>query len=95
MKRIFAEASKANSCVQTKGSSHSLWGDGSLMSAALRRSPGAEPTLRNADYCRCLAMVFSALSDTICQPRAHDTQFGTVASKSNLAVAISSPQSRQ
>ena len=41
---------------------HPHWGDGSLMSAALRRRVLPEPPLVHRDYLTCLALVYSTLS---------------------------------
>lgn len=91
--RLFREADLAHGRVRRKGSAHPVWGDGSLMTAALRRHPRAEPGLDNADYCRCLAMTFEALAIRGRQPCAQETQVGAVGSRSSRALAISSPQS--
>ena len=57
---------------------HPLWGDGSLMAAALRRPVVPEPDLSDADYLRALLRVLEALDRA--QPRAQDRQVGTAGS---------------
>jgi hypothetical protein len=44
------------------GRSHPRHGDGSLMAAALAYGASPEPSLEDADYCRCLVLVLFALA---------------------------------
>lgn len=60
--RLLREADLAHGYLRRRRRAHPIWGDGSLMTAALRRRPLAEPALDNADYCRCLAMTYRALA---------------------------------
>lgn len=60
--RMLWEADRAQAWVATRSRAHPVWGDGTLMCAALRRRPVREPSLENADYCGCLALVFKALA---------------------------------
>lgn len=60
--RLIREAELAHRHFRRLGCAHPLWGDGSLMTAALRRCPLPEPALNRADYCDCLAMTFRALA---------------------------------
>lgn len=60
--RMFREADLAHAHFKRVRRTHPIWGDGSLMSAALRRHPLPEPALDDAEYCRCLAMTYSALA---------------------------------
>jgi len=89
--KILREACRANWHRRETGAFHPIWGDGSLMTAALRRSVVDEPLLDNADFRRCLIAVLEALD----QPRVQDKHIGTVGSRSSRAGAISSPQSVQ
>ncbi|WP_172295807.1 hypothetical protein [Pseudoruegeria sp. HB172150] len=41
---------------------HPVWGDGSLMAAALSEGPPPEPSLEDADYCLCLAQVLQEVA---------------------------------
>jgi hypothetical protein len=59
--QLLQESVWANRHRKTCGRVHPVWGDGSLMSAALNRRPVAEPSLSDADYCDCMARVFEAL----------------------------------
>ena len=59
--QLLQESVWANRHRKAHGRVHPVWGDGSLMSAALNRRPVAEPPLSDADYCDCLARVFEAL----------------------------------
>lgn len=60
--RLLREADLAHEYFKRKRRTHPIWGDGSLMTAALRRRPASEPSLDRADYCRCLAMIYNALA---------------------------------
>ena len=60
--RLFREAERAHSRIRQGQRPYPNWGDGSLMTAALRRRPVPEPSLADADYCRCLSMVYAALA---------------------------------
>ena len=71
-------------------SGHPVWGDGSLMTAALRRRPCVAPALADRGFCECLALVYWVLSD---QPVAQETQVGMVGSSFRRPSGISSPQS--
>jgi hypothetical protein len=42
---------------------HPQWGNGSLMAAAMSQRLPPEPPLDDAEYCRCVASVFSVLAD--------------------------------
>lgn len=44
------------------GRSHPDHGDGSLMAAALAHGCAREPSLRDGDYCKCLALVLIRLA---------------------------------
>lgn len=59
--RMMREAVSADAHRARFRRAHPIWGDGSLMTAALRRHPLPEPGLDSADYCRCLAMTYQAL----------------------------------
>ncbi len=59
--RLLQEAGWADAYRRDSGRVHPMWGDGSLMTAALLRRPGREPGLSDTDYCGCLAMVLETL----------------------------------
>lgn len=61
---LMDEAAKAARHVEAIGRGHPRLGDGSLMAAALSGAVVKEPSLSDRDYCRCLAMVLEALSET-------------------------------
>jgi len=61
MQRLLQEATWADRYRAMAGRMHPLWGDGSLMAAALNRHPAPEPGLADSDYCGCLAQVLEAL----------------------------------
>ena len=59
--RMLAEAETADAYRRELGRLHPLWGNGSLMGAALRHKRAPEPFLDDPDYASCMAMVFDAL----------------------------------
>ena len=59
--RLMQRAGWADAFRKSSGRAHPLWGDGSLMTAALACAPPPEPMLDDVEYCSCLAMVFEAL----------------------------------
>lgn len=63
LRNLFDEAGKANAYRRQNGRPHPLWGDGSLMSAALRRHQSAEPSLDDRMYRDCLILVLQSLRD--------------------------------
>ncbi|MBM9595199.1 DUF7742 family protein [Roseitranquillus sediminis] len=62
MHRMLAETREAEQCRRETGHAHPVWGDGSLMAAALRRAVSAEPPLEDPSYCRVLAYVYLSLA---------------------------------
>lgn len=58
---MMAQADAADAYRQQHQKLHRIWGDGSLMSAALQRPHAAEPLLDDPDYAACMALVFDAL----------------------------------
>lgn len=62
-KRMIAEADIADRYRKRTGRAHALYGNGSLMAAALRRHPPAEPFLSDPGYLDCLATVILLLSE--------------------------------
>ena len=58
---LLFKTARANAFRLSTGRAHPMWGDGSLMTAALADNPPPEPNLDNRDYCSCLAQVFEAL----------------------------------
>lgn len=96
LSRMLAEATRARAYLRTAGRSHPVWGDGTLMAAALRRRTAWEPPLSDAEWCACLMMVLAAIRAwPTGQPRAQDTQVAMAGSRSSRAVAIASPHSTQ
>jgi hypothetical protein len=63
MRRMIAEADLADRYRKRIGRGHRLYGNGSLMAAALARDPPPEPYLSDAEYLDCLATVIAALAD--------------------------------
>ena len=59
--RLMQKAAWADAFRKQSGRVHPVWGDGSLMTAALAAAPPPEPQLNDPDYCGCLAMVFEGL----------------------------------
>lgn len=59
--RMLDEAGWADACRKRTGRAHPVWGDGSLMAAALRRGPPPEPLLNDTEYCTCLIRVLEAV----------------------------------
>ncbi len=59
--RLLDEAHWADLYRKRTGRAHPVWGDGSLMTAALRRAPPPEPTLSDGRYCSCLVQVLQAV----------------------------------
>lgn len=96
LRRMIAEAQAADRYCQLTRRMHPLWGDGSLMSAALRRRSVPEPFLDDPEYRACVIDVLTELpSRRKGQPRAQDKQVGMAGSRSSRARAISSPHSTQ
>lgn len=61
LRRLMQQAEDADFYRRQTGKVHPAFGDGSLMTAALAKSPPSEPALDDRDYCGCMAMVFEAL----------------------------------
>ena len=59
--RLLREAEIADDHRRRTGWNHPVWGNGSLMSAALRMARREEPSFEDADYVRCWMLVFDAL----------------------------------
>ena len=90
LQRMFREATAACKCGAV---GHAIWGDGSLMTAALRRRPKPAPALSDIEYCKCLSQIYLTLARRGCHPEAQDTQLGIVGSSLRRPSGISSPQS--
>ena len=58
---MLAEAETADAFRRETGRLHPLFGNGSLMGAALSRARAPEPFLDDPEYASCMAMVFDAL----------------------------------
>lgn len=63
IRRMIAEAEIADRYRKRLGRGHRLYGNGSLMAAAMRRQLLPEPFLGDPDYLDCLATVIRALSE--------------------------------
>ncbi len=59
--RLLAEAETADAYRLETGRPHPLWGNGSLMGAALTHARASEPALDDPDYAACMALIFEAL----------------------------------
>jgi len=59
--RILREAGAADRFRCATGRAHPLWGNGSLMSAAMAYPRAREPYLDDPEYAACMAMLFEAL----------------------------------
>ncbi len=92
LRRMLAEARAANAFRLAHGYSHPRWGDGSLMTAALRRGVPDEPPLSDPAYRQSLILVLAMAHD---HPFAQERHKGTLGSAASRAGAISSPQSVQ
>lgn len=66
-----AQARIADKCRRATGQNHPKYGDGSLFSAAQKLGSYCEPSLKGADYCECLAMVYRNLAQL--QERCHSS----------------------
>ncbi len=62
MDELLREARQAFAHGQVFGRNHPRLGDGSLMAVALRRPSVPDPGLGDADFCRCLCHVLSAIA---------------------------------
>lgn len=81
LRRIFAEARRAGQWRRAGLGPHPVYGDGSVMTAALRRPTLAEPDLTDPDYCACLIMVLNAARSCAGhQPFAQERQVGMAGS---------------
>lgn len=60
-RRMIHEAHCAHHYFRRFGRSHLFWGDGSLMSAAHKRTLSPEPGFSDTSYCRCVEMVLNEL----------------------------------
>lgn len=59
--RLLREAACADAHRLSTGRAHPVWGNGTLMSAALAHGPAPEPALDDQDYLSCLGSVIDAL----------------------------------
>lgn len=91
-RQLLHEADAADRLRKDTGRAHALWGNGTLMAAALRHDPPPEPGLDDPDYLDCLIRVLLAVRAR-CQPDAQAMQRVAVGSRSRRPSAIASPQS--
>ncbi|WP_099823876.1 hypothetical protein [Oceaniglobus indicus] len=61
LERMLREAGRAAHHRRRHRRAHPLWGDGSLMAAALRRRPGPEPSLADPVFSAALGLVLARL----------------------------------
>ncbi|HHB81401.1 MAG TPA: hypothetical protein ENK83_06625 [Aliiroseovarius sp.] len=59
--RILAEAETADAYRRETGRLHPLWGNGSLLGAALCHERAREPALDDPEYAACMVLVYEAL----------------------------------
>lgn len=94
--RLLNEARWADAWRKRTGRAHPLWGDGTLMAAALMRRPGPEPSLADSRWLRCLATVLEGLVTAAGQREpAQETHSMAAGSISSRRAGISSPHSMQ
>jgi hypothetical protein len=62
MHRMLAEAAAADRWRRHSGQPHPVWGDVSLMAAAMRRPAACEPLLCDPAWCRTVAFVYLTLA---------------------------------
>ena len=60
---MLAEADAADAWRLRTGRMHPIWGNGTLMAAALRRAAAPEPPLHDRAYCAALSLTYAALAD--------------------------------
>ena len=60
-RQMLGEAEQADAHVARFRRLHPLWGNGSLMSAARKRTLAAEPTFDDTEYCICFETVLRCL----------------------------------
>ena len=61
MRDMLERASVADAYYKRFGRGHPIWGNGSLMAAAMVSDLAAEPFLDDPDYCNCWVVVFEGL----------------------------------
>lgn len=61
MRQILEQASIADLHFKRLKRGHPVWGNGSLVAAALRREMAPEPFLDDQEYCSCFVVVFEEL----------------------------------
>lgn len=61
MRQMLEQASNADLHHKRLKRGHPVWGNGSLMAAAMIRDLAPEPFLDDAEYCRCFMVVFEEL----------------------------------
>lgn len=60
-RQMIEEAHAAHRFFRRFGQAHSVWGDGSLMSAAHKRMMQPEPSFSDTVYCACVELVLHEL----------------------------------
>ncbi len=61
LRRLMLETRRARLHVARTGTAHPIWGDGSIMAAAMRRHPPSETSLGKGDFRICLISVLRTL----------------------------------
>ena len=67
MRQMLEQACAADQFRKRLRRGHPVWGNGSLMAMAMARPMLREPFLDDADYCRCLVVVFKMLITWRCE----------------------------
>nr|WP_292065478.1 hypothetical protein [Marivita sp. XM-24bin2] len=92
---ILREADLADAYRRRYGAAHPVFGDGSLLAAALRRGQSGSTSFQTPDSLCAWITVLQALLARLPQPDAQLMQRRTLGSNSNLLKAMSSPHSSQ
>ena len=93
--RLLDEAERADAYRVTHRAAHPVFGDGSLMAAALRLERRGDASFQTRNGLHAWLCVLNALSERLDQPEAQLMQRVAVGSSSSRLTAISSPQSSQ
>ena len=93
--RLLDEAERADAYRITHSAAHPVFGDGSLLTAALRLERRGTTSFQTRDGLQAWLCVLNALLERLDQPEAQLMQRVAVGSSSSRLTAISSPQSSQ
>jgi hypothetical protein len=92
---LIADAERAACYRSAHHAAHPVYGDGSLMAAALRHDRHGDTSFQTQDGLQAWLCVLSALLERQSQPEAQLIQRRVEGSNSSRLMAISSPQSSQ